>query len=473
MTFVLRSLVLDKKLVKLYVLTPDHMLAFMDARSSLMENISGYQFDEDRLRMIHDKVFNGETKVVSLNSDGVLSISGRVYMPRVGGWIIEKYGNVAYRLALLLYLLVVQPIFHVSMLKRNLDNEGYINTLGAGQRKLTRGTMIVDRGDKLSNFPAEEVISKTEENLVVESTEVAPAPEGGSEVVTESSEASPAVEASSDESTESTEDETLGDQESTDDPLELKTRRLRVMLTIIFSELVSKVRVTQMKPDETLEESGEPLHLRRISRKSLVLFSVMNVDKYRYVAAESFYKPVMGFSPVPDLYIMWLLHLCEAHQEMQSWTEAAQCIVTVAGVVMQVASFGGSNINLSAWEDKKNPSESKEIVDAERLSERERIRMNEALMGLLLRLDSVPGVDPTIRELRRDLSRRIVRLQEILDVVSDTKIQNWDGFLMDWDDVVERMEMDVCKERGGGNELKTFCAEHLGFRCLQRFLRDQ
>ncbi|KAM3319998.1 hypothetical protein P3S67_007198 [Capsicum chacoense] len=99
--------------------------------------------------------------------------------------------------------------------------------------------------------------------------------------------------------------------------------------------------------------------------------------------------------------------------------------------------------------------------------------MNEALMGLLLRLDSVLGVDPIIKELRQDLSRRIIRLQEILDAISDTKIQNWDGFLMDWDDVVERMEMDVCKERGGGNELQIFCAEHLGFRCLQRFLHHQ
>ncbi|XP_009795266.1 BAG family molecular chaperone regulator 5, mitochondrial isoform X1 [Nicotiana sylvestris] len=113
-----------------------------------------------------------------------------------------------------------------------------------------------------------------------------------------------------------------------------------------------------------------------------------------------------------------------------------------------------------------------DTVDAVRSSERERIRMNEALMGLLLRLDSVPGVDSTVRELRRHVSRRIVGLQEILDAVSDTKIQNWDGFLMDWDDVVERMEIEVCKERGD-NELETFCAEHLGFRCLQRFLRDQ
>ncbi|KAF3670456.1 putative acetylajmalan esterase-like [Capsicum annuum] len=34
----------------------------------------------------------------------------------------------------------------------NLDDEGYVNTLGAGQWKLTRGSMIVARGDKLSNL---------------------------------------------------------------------------------------------------------------------------------------------------------------------------------------------------------------------------------------------------------------------------------------------------------------------------------
>ncbi|KAF3638277.1 hypothetical protein FXO37_24474 [Capsicum annuum] len=48
--------------------------------------------------------------------------------------------------------------------------------------------------------------------------------------------------------------------------------------------------------------------------------------------------------------------------EMQSWVEAAQCVATIAGVVMQVDSFCGSNINLSAWEDKKNPSESKKYA---------------------------------------------------------------------------------------------------------------
>lgn len=107
-----------------------------------------------------------------------------------------------------------------------------------------------------------------------------------------------------------------------------------------------------------------------------------------------------------------------------------------------------------------------------RSSERERIKINEALMRLLFRLDSVPGVDPTVRELRRHVSHRIVGLQEILDAICDARVENWDGFLRDWDDVVARIEKEACEERGGGHEMERFCAEHLGFSCLQRFLRD-
>ncbi|XP_059624740.1 BAG family molecular chaperone regulator 5, mitochondrial [Cornus florida] len=112
-----------------------------------------------------------------------------------------------------------------------------------------------------------------------------------------------------------------------------------------------------------------------------------------------------------------------------------------------------------------------ETVDAIRGDDRERMRMNEALMGLLLRLDSVPGVDQTVRELRRHVSHRIVGLQEILDAVSDAKVEDWDGLMRNWDDVVAEIENDVCRERGG-HEMERFCAENLGFRCLQRFLRE-
>ncbi|XP_066393516.1 guanine nucleotide exchange factor SPIKE 1-like isoform X2 [Miscanthus floridulus] len=167
------------------------------------------------------------------------------------------------------------------------------------------------------------------------------------------------------------------------------TTRLRVMLTITLSELMSDVQVTQMKSDGSLEESSEARRLRKsleqmadVRSKDLLkdcglpvtalevtpegssdnrwswvevkhlskclvqaldaglehallgsVTSVVTVD--RYAAAEGFYKLAMAYAPVPDLHIMWLLHLCDAHQEMQSWAEAAQCAVAVAGVIMQ------------------------------------------------------------------------------------------------------------------------------------------
>lgn len=43
----------------------------------------------------------------------------------------------------------------------------------------------------------------------------------------------------------------------------MHTARLRVMLTITLSELLSDVQVTQMKSDGTLEESGEARRLRK------------------------------------------------------------------------------------------------------------------------------------------------------------------------------------------------------------------
>ncbi|KAH9295019.1 hypothetical protein KI387_038607 [Taxus chinensis] len=165
------------------------------------------------------------------------------------------------------------------------------------------------------------------------------------------------------------------------------TARLRVMLTITLSELMSDVQVTQMKSDGSLEESGEARRLRKsleeiaieersadllkesgISENALdaipegslqnhwswyevkelsvtllraldagiehaLLGPMMSVD--RYAAAEGFHKLAWAYAHVPDLHIMWLLHLCDAHQEMQSWAEAAQCAVAVAGVIMQ------------------------------------------------------------------------------------------------------------------------------------------
>ncbi|KAJ6316980.1 hypothetical protein OIU78_020131 [Salix suchowensis] len=127
----------------------------------------------------------------------------------------------------------------------------------------------------------------------------------------------------------------------------------------------------------------------------------------------------------------------------------------------------------------QNQIQRQETVDAIRSSEKEKLRMNEALMGLLLRLDSVPGVDPTVREARRKVSRRIVGLQEILDSICEAKFGvdggDYCGWQWDphggWDTVLEEMEEEVCMERGG-EEMEKFCAQYLGLRCLQRFLRE-
>lgn len=112
-----------------------------------------------------------------------------------------------------------------------------------------------------------------------------------------------------------------------------------------------------------------------------------------------------------------------------------------------------------------------ETVDAVRFDPRERLRMNESLMALLLRLDSVPGFDPTVREARRKISRRIVGLQEIVDAICETTkvgcdVYDWDR---DWCEVVGNMEEEVCRERGG-EDMDRFCYQYLGFRCFHRFL---
>ncbi|KAL0797705.1 hypothetical protein Bca101_052879 [Brassica carinata] len=120
-----------------------------------------------------------------------------------------------------------------------------------------------------------------------------------------------------------------------------------------------------------------------------------------------------------------------------------------------------------------------ETVDAIRTDEKERLRMNETLMSLLLKLDSVPGLDPAIREARRKVSRQIVGMQEILDSISEARDESqwWSNYDDDgrggvwpvyWEEAVEE---EMCRERGG-DEMERFCAQYLGFRCFQRFLRE-
>ncbi|CAI7865105.1 unnamed protein product [Closterium sp. NIES-54] len=67
------------------------------------------------------------------------------------------------------------------------------------------------------------------------------------------------------------------------------------------------------------------------------LMEGLKTSNDRYAIVESYYILAQAYGHVPDLYIMWMLHLCEAHQEMSQWAEAAQCAVSVAGVVIRVS----------------------------------------------------------------------------------------------------------------------------------------
>lgn len=59
-----------------------------------------------------------------------------------------------------------------------------------------------------------------------------------------------------------------------------------------------------------------------------------------------------------------------------------------------------------------------ETVELMRGDERERLNVNEALMSLLFRLDSVRGVDSGVRELRKKVIRKAIALQEKVDAIA-------------------------------------------------------
>ena len=58
------------------------MIAFIEARSSLLKQIREHKFNDEKLCLIRDKVLRGEAKTAVLESDGVLRIGGRFVCPR-------------------------------------------------------------------------------------------------------------------------------------------------------------------------------------------------------------------------------------------------------------------------------------------------------------------------------------------------------------------------------------------------------
>ncbi|XP_022738608.1 uncharacterized protein LOC111291227 isoform X2 [Durio zibethinus] len=75
----------------------------------------------------------------------------------------------------------------------------------------------------------------------------------------------------------------------------------------------------------------------------------------------------------------------------------------------------------------------KETVDLIRNDSKERLKVNEMLMGLLLKLDSVRGVDSGVRDCRKSVIKKAIALQELVDAVvsGDQSIDSNDAEAID------------------------------------------
>ncbi|XP_039025686.1 uncharacterized protein LOC120159086 isoform X2 [Hibiscus syriacus] len=59
----------------------------------------------------------------------------------------------------------------------------------------------------------------------------------------------------------------------------------------------------------------------------------------------------------------------------------------------------------------------KERMDLIRSDSKERLKVNEILMSLLFKLDSVSGVDSRVRDLRKSVIKKAITLQELVDAI--------------------------------------------------------
>ncbi|XP_039118951.1 BAG family molecular chaperone regulator 5, mitochondrial-like, partial [Dioscorea cayenensis subsp. rotundata] len=110
-----------------------------------------------------------------------------------------------------------------------------------------------------------------------------------------------------------------------------------------------------------------------------------------------------------------------------------------------------------------------DTVDAVRRDPRERAKLAEALMALLLRLDSIPGFYPPVRDLRRATTRRVVALQEVFDaVVSAPAAVGSDGFPPTWDELVA----EISRDDDDDNDVEIMVPAKKGLECFERFLAE-
>ncbi|XP_070054164.1 uncharacterized protein [Nicotiana tomentosiformis] len=119
------------------------VLACVVSRSSLYERIRERQYDDLHLLVLKDMIQHGDAKEIFIRDDGVLQMQGRLCVQNIDGLclpmkgvmrfekkrklspryigpfeILERFGDVAYKLALPPSLSVVYPVFHVSVLQK-------------------------------------------------------------------------------------------------------------------------------------------------------------------------------------------------------------------------------------------------------------------------------------------------------------------------------------------------------------------
>ncbi|KAF5770029.1 putative IQ motif, EF-hand binding, BAG domain, BAG domain superfamily [Helianthus annuus] len=68
-----------------------------------------------------------------------------------------------------------------------------------------------------------------------------------------------------------------------------------------------------------------------------------------------------------------------------------------------------------------------EVVNLIRRDAKERLRVNETLMSLLFKLDSIRGVDCGIRDLRKAVTKKVIALQEKVDSIAQPDHQTLDS----------------------------------------------
>ncbi|KAM1707697.1 hypothetical protein ACFX13_000845 [Malus domestica] len=189
--------------------------------------------------------------------------------------------------------------------------------------------------------------------------------------------------------------------------------------------------------DRTISENKDPMHTSKIltnskedvSRNSTVWESEKDGDRCRTnkdegaqkvadAKSEETYKPTEATKSVADGKLARTLSDIEAAVHIQSafrgfevrrW-EPLKKLKQIADIREQVA-------------DIRNRISTLETSDLQK-DDKQRVIIGETIMRLLLKLDTIQGLLPSLRDIRRSLARELVVLQEKLDEFNAKKSQN-------------------------------------------------